>query len=136
MARVEVNGDLATSEATCAAVEAVTRQRGKTPVSVKYSLGFVVNRLPAPMINEVVFALAEGRATAQEIDEAMKLGGNPPIGPLALADLIGVDVQRAAMQVLDEGCKDSLYLPAPRLVELVEAGDLGRESGRGFYTYD
>jgi len=87
------------------------------------------------MINEAVFALSEGLATAQEIDDGMKLGCNHPIGPLALCDLIGVDVQLAVMQVLYEGFKDSKYRPAPLLVEMVEAGYLGRKTGRGFYTY-
>jgi 3-hydroxybutyryl-CoA dehydrogenase len=135
MQLVELIRGLATSDATYAAVEAVTKQLGKTPVKVKNSPGFVVNRMLCPMINEAVFALSEGLATAQEIDEAMKLGCNHPIGPLALCDLIGVDVQLAVMQVLYEGFKDSKYRPAPLLVEMVEAGYLGRKSGRGFYTY-
>jgi 3-hydroxybutyryl-CoA dehydrogenase len=135
MALVELIRGLATSDATYAAVEAVAKSLGKTPVKVKNSPGFVVNRLLCPMINEAVFALAEGLATAQEIDEAMKLGCNHPIGPLALADLIGVDVELAVMQVLYEGFKDSQYRPAPLLVEMVEAGYLGRKTGRGFYAY-
>jgi 3-hydroxybutyryl-CoA dehydrogenase len=135
MQLVELIRGLATSEATYAAVEAVAKQLGKTPVKVKNSPGFVVNRMLCPMINEAIFALSEGLATAQEIDDAMKLGCNHPIGPLALCDLIGVDVQLAVMQVLYEGFKDSKYRPAPLLVEMVEAGYLGRKSGRGFYTY-
>jgi 3-hydroxybutyryl-CoA dehydrogenase len=135
MQLVELIRGLATSEATYAAVEAVARQLGKTPVKVKNSPGFVVNRLLCPMINEAVFALSEGLATAQEIDDGMKLGCNHPIGPLALCDLIGVDVQLAVMQVLYEVFKDSKYRPAPLLVEMVEAGYLGRKTGRGFYTY-
>ena len=135
MALVELVRGLATADATCAAVEAVTKQLGKTPVKVRNSPGFVVNRLPCPMINEAIFALGEGLATAQEIDEAMKLGCNHPIGLLAIADLIGVDVELAVLQVLYEGFKDPKYRPAPLLVEMVEAGRLGRKSGRGFYSY-
>jgi 3-hydroxybutyryl-CoA dehydrogenase len=135
MALVELIRGLATSDATYASIEAVAKQLGKVPVQVKNSPGFVVNRMLCPMINEAVFALSEGLATAQEIDEAMKLGCNHPIGPLALCDLIGVDVELAVMQVLYEGFKDSKYRPAPLLVEMVEAGYLGRKAGRGFYTY-
>jgi len=135
MALVELIRGLQTSEETYASTEAVTKALGKSPVKVKNSPGFVVNRLLCPMINEAVFALAEGLATAQEIDDAMRLGCNHPIGPLALCDLIGVDVQLAVMQVLFEGFKDSKYRPAPLLVEMVEAGYLGRKTGRGFYSY-
>jgi 3-hydroxybutyryl-CoA dehydrogenase len=135
MALVELIRGLQTSEDTYAATEAVTKAVGKTPVQVKNSPGFVVNRLLCPMINEAVFALSEGLATPQQIDDAMRLGCNHPIGPLALCDLIGVDVQLAVMQVLFEGFKDSKYRPAPLLVEMVEAGYLGRKTGRGFYTY-
>jgi 3-hydroxybutyryl-CoA dehydrogenase len=135
MALVELIRGLQTSDATYAATEAVTKQLGKTPVQVKNSPGFVVNRMLCPMINEAIFALGEGLATAQEIDDAMRLGCNHPIGPLALCDLIGVDVQLAVMQVLFEGFKDSKYRPAPLLVEMVEAGYLGRKTGRGFYSY-
>ena len=135
MALVELIRGLQTSEDTYAATEALTKAVGKTPVQVKNSPGFVVNRLLCPMINEAVFALSEGLATPQQIDDAMRLGCNHPIGPLALCDLIGVDVQLAVMQVLFEGFKDSKYRPAPLLVEMVEAGYLGRKTGRGFYTY-
>lgn len=135
MALVELIRGLQTSEDTYAAVEAATKAVGKSPVQVKNSPGFVVNRLLCPMINEAVFALSEGIATPQQIDDAMRLGCNHPIGPLALCDLIGVDVQLAVMQVLFEGFKDSKYRPAPLLVEMVEAGYLGRKTGRGFYTY-
>lgn len=135
MQLVELIRGLATSEATYAAAEAVAKQLGKTPVKVKNSPGFVVNRMLCPMINEAIFAFAEGLATAQEIDDAMKLGCNHPISPLALCDLIGLDVQLAVMQVLYEGFKDSKYRPAPLLVEMVEAGYLGRKAGRGFYSY-
>jgi 3-hydroxybutyryl-CoA dehydrogenase len=135
MALVELIKGLQTSDETYAVAEAATKLVGKTPVKVKNSPGFVVNRLLCPMINEAVFALGEGLATAAEIDEAMKLGCNHPIGPLALCDLIGLDVELAVLQVLFEGFKDSKYRPAPLLVEMVEAGYLGRKTGRGFYTY-
>jgi 3-hydroxybutyryl-CoA dehydrogenase len=135
MALVELIKGLPTSDATYAAAEAIAKKIGKTPVKVKNSPGFVVNRMLCPMINEAVFALGEGLATAAEIDEAMKLGCNHPIGPLALCDLIGLDVELAVMQVLFEGFKDPKYRPAPLLVEMVEAGYLGRKTGRGFHTY-
>jgi 3-hydroxybutyryl-CoA dehydrogenase len=135
MGLVEIIRGLQTSDATYAAVEALTKRLGKTPVQVKSSPGFVVNRLLCPMINEAIFALGEGLATPQAIDDAMKLGCNHPIGPLALCDMIGLDVQLAVMQVLFEGFKDSKYRPAPLLVEMVEAGRLGRKTGRGFYSY-
>ncbi len=135
MALVELIRGLQTSDATYALAEELSRAVGKTPVQVKNSPGFVVNRLLCPMINEAIFALGEGLATAAEIDEAMKLGANHPIGPLALADLIGLDVQLAVMQVLFEGFKDPKYRPAPLLVEMVEAGYLGRKTGRGFFAY-
>jgi 3-hydroxybutyryl-CoA dehydrogenase len=135
MALVELIRGLQTADTTYAATEALTKRLGKTPVQVKNSPGFVVNRMLCPMINEAVFALGEGLATAQEIDDAMRLGCNHPIGPLALCDLIGVDVELAVMQVLFEGFKDSKYRPAPLLVEMVEAGYLGRKTGRGFFSY-
>jgi 3-hydroxybutyryl-CoA dehydrogenase len=135
MALVELIKGLQTSEATYAAAEALTKKVGKTPVKVKNSPGFVVNRMLCPMINEAIFALGEGLATAAEIDEAMKLGCNHPIGPLALCDLIGLDVELAVMQVLFEGFKDPKYRPAPLLVEMVEAGYLGRKVGKGFFSY-
>jgi 3-hydroxybutyryl-CoA dehydrogenase len=135
MQLVELIRGLATSDATYAAVEAITKKIGKAPVKVRNSPGFVVNRLLCPMINEAIFALGEGLATAAEIDEAMKLGCNHPIGPLALCDLIGLDVELAVLNVLFEGFKDPKYRPAPLLVEMVEAGYLGRKTGRGFFTY-
>ena len=135
MALVELICGLQTSNETYAAVEAVTPRIGKSPVQVKNSPGFVVNRMLCPMINEAIFALAEGLATPEQIDEAMKLGANHPIGPLALCDLIGLDVELAVMHVLFEGFKDPKYRPAPLLVEMVEAGYLGRKAGRGFFRY-
>ncbi|MCK0508947.1 3-hydroxybutyryl-CoA dehydrogenase [Aromatoleum anaerobium] len=135
MALVELIRGLQTSDATYAAVETLARAVGKTPVQVRNSPGFVVNRLLCPMINEAIFALGEGLASAAEIDEAMKLGCNHPIGPLALGDMIGLDVELAVMQVLFEGFKDPKYRPAPLLVEMVEAGYLGRKSGKGFFEY-
>jgi len=136
MALVELIRALQTSDETFAAVEALTKKIGKTPVQVRNSPGFVVNRMLCPMINEAIFALGEGLATAEQIDQAMKLGANHPIGPLALADLIGLDVELAVLQVLYEGFKDPKYRPAPLLVEMVEAGYLGRKTKRGFFRYD
>lgn len=135
MGLVELIRGLQTSDPTYARAAAAVQRVDKTAVRVKNSPGFVVNRLLCPMINEAVFALQEGLASAEEIDEAMKLGANHPIGPLALCDLIGLDVQLAVMQVLFEGFKDPKYRAAPLLVEMVEAGYLGRKSGRGFFSY-
>ena len=135
MALVELIRGLQTSDGTFAAVEAAAKKVGKTSVQVRNSPGFVVNRILCPMINEAIFALAEGLASAEQIDVAMKAGANHPIGPLALADLIGLDVELAVMQVLFEGFKDPKYRPAPLLVEMVEAGYLGRKTGRGFFVY-
>ena len=108
---------------------------GKTPIVVKNSPGFVVNRILCPMINEAVFALQEGLATAEEIDNGMKLGCSHPIGPLALADMVGLDVMLAVMEVFYRDFNDPKYRPALLLKEMVAAGHLGRKSGRGFYVY-
>ncbi len=136
MALVEVIRGLQTADATVAAAEAFARRLGKTPIVVRNSPGFAVNRVLCPMLNEAVFALQEGLASAQAIDDGMKLGCNHPIGPLALADMIGLDVLLAVMNVFYADFNDPKYRPAPLLKEMVAAGYLGRKSGRGFYRYD
>jgi 3-hydroxybutyryl-CoA dehydrogenase len=135
MALVELIRGLATSDATLATAHALSVALGKTPITVKNSPGFVVNRILCPMINEAIFCLQEGLATAEDIDNGMKLGTNHPIGPLALADMIGLDVMIAVMNVFYEGFNDPKYRPAPLLKEMVAAGYLGRKTGRGFYNY-
>lgn len=135
MALVELIRGLQTSDATMATADALTRRLGKAPITVRNAPGFVVNRILCPMINEAIFAYSEGLASAEEIDNGMKLGCNHPIGPLALADMIGLDVMLAVMKVFYEGFNDPKYRPAPLLKEMVDAGYLGRKSGRGFYTY-
>lgn len=135
MRLVEVVRSLQTSDATHDAVEALITRIGKTPITAKSSPGFVVNRLLLPMLNEAFFALAEGNAAASDIDDAMKLGCNHPIGPLALADLIGLDVLLAVMQTMHNEFGESKYRPAQLLREMVAAGYLGRKSGRGVYRY-
>lgn len=135
MALVEIIRGLQTADDTHARVEALAKALGKTPITVKNNPGFVVNRILCPMINEAIFVLAEGLASAEEIDAGMKLGCNQPIGPLALADMIGLDTMLAVMNVFYEGFNDSKYRPAPLLKEMVAAGYLGRKSGKGFYTY-
>jgi 3-hydroxybutyryl-CoA dehydrogenase len=135
MALVELIRGLQTSDATIAAADALARKLGKTPIVVKNSPGFVVNRILCPMLNEAVFALQEGLASAEAIDEGMKLGCNHPIGPLALCDMIGLDVLLAVMNVFYADFNDPKYRPAPLLREMVAAGWLGRKTGRGFYPY-
>ena len=135
MALVELIRGLATSDATITTAQELAKALGKTPITVKNSPGFVVNRILCPMINEAIFCLQEGLATAEDIDAGMKLGTNQPIGPLALADMIGLDILIAVMNVFYEGFNDPKYRPAPLLKEMVAAGYLGRKTGRGFYAY-
>ena len=135
MALVEIIRAVQTSDATFAATEELAKRVGKAPICVKNAPGFVVNRILCPMINEAIFVLAEGLATAEDIDNGMKLGTNQPIGPLALADMIGLDTMLSVMNVFYEGFNDSKYRPAPLLKEMVAAGYLGRKTGKGFYTY-
>ena len=135
MALVELIRGLLTSEDTHARAAEFIRHIGKTAVSVKNSPGFAVNRVLCPMINEAIFALQDGVASAADIDEGMKLGCNHPIGPLALADLVGLDTLLSVMEVFQRDYGDPKYRPAPLLREMVAAGLLGRKSGRGFYTY-
>lgn len=135
MALVEIIVGLQTSEATHATVKALSERLGKSPITVKNAPGFVVNRILVPMINEAFFVLAEGLASAEDIDAGMKLGCNQPIGPLALADMIGLDVCLAVMEVYLKEFGDSKYRPCPLLKEMVAAGRLGRKTGRGVYSY-
>ncbi len=135
MALVELIRGLQTDDATVEATTALAKRLGKTPIVVKNAPGFIVNRLLCPMLNEAVFVYAEGLASAQEIDDGMKLGCNHPLGPLALCDLIGLDVLLAVMEVFYRDFNDPKYRPAPLLKEMVAAGYLGRKSGRGFHTY-
>ncbi len=136
MKLVEVIRGLATSDATLATVLAVAETMGKTTVESRDMPGFIVNRVLMPYINEAVYALYEGIASVDDIDTAMKLGTNVPMGPLTLADFIGLDTCLAIMEVLHEGMGgDSKYRPCPLLRKYVEAGWLGRKSGRGFYAY-
>jgi 3-hydroxybutyryl-CoA dehydrogenase len=135
MALVEIIRGLQTSDATHEAVHALSVALGKSPITVKNAPGFVVNRILVPMINEAFFVLAEGLASPEDIDAGMRLGCNHPIGPLALADLIGLDVCLAVMEVYVAQYNDSKYRPCPLLKEMVAAGWLGRKTGRGVYTY-
>ncbi len=136
MALVELIRGLQTSDRTMAAARTVAERLGKTPIVVKNSPGFVVNRILCPMINEAIFALQEGLASAEDIDNGMRLGCNHPIGPLALADMIGLDVMLAVMNVFYADFNDPKYRPSPLLKEMVAAGYLGRKSKRGFYRYE
>jgi 3-hydroxybutyryl-CoA dehydrogenase len=135
MGLVEVVRGRETDDATVEAAVALAKRLDKVPVVVGDSPGFVVNRLLCPMLNEAVLVFGESVASARDIDEAMKLGCNHPIGPLALCDLIGIDVVLAVMEVFHREFKDPKYRPAPLLKEMVAAGHLGRKSGRGFYNY-
>jgi 3-hydroxybutyryl-CoA dehydrogenase len=135
MALVELTRGLQTDDATVEAAKALVKALGKTAIVAKNSPGFVVNRILCPMVNEAVFALQEGLASAADIDEAMKLGCGHQIGPLALADLIGLDVMLAVMEVFYRDFNDPKYRPALLLKEKVAAGHLGRKTGRGFFTY-
>ena len=135
MALVEIIRGLQTSDATHEAVQSMAKALGKTPITVKNAPGFVVNRILVPMINEAFFVLAEGLATPEDIDAGMKLGCNQPIGPLALADMVGLDVCLAVMDVYLSEFGDSKYRACPLLKEMVAAGRLGRKTGRGVYSY-
>lgn len=135
MELVEVIRGRETSDAACEAVMELAREMGKTPVEANDFPGFVANRILMPMLNEACYALMEGVAEAEAIDTVMKLGMNHPMGPLALADYIGLDTCLSIMEVLHHGFENEKYLPCPLLHEKVAAGHLGRKSGRGFYEY-
>jgi 3-hydroxybutyryl-CoA dehydrogenase len=135
MGLVEVIRGLQTSDATFEVVRGLALEVGKTPVEVRDAAGFVSNRVLMPMINEAIFAVMEGVATAEAVDEVFRLGMAHPMGPLALADFIGLDVCLDIMRVLEEGLGEDKYRPCPLLVRMVDAGWLGRKSGRGFYRY-
>jgi 3-hydroxybutyryl-CoA dehydrogenase len=136
MALVEVVRGMATSDATFASVRDLSIKLGKTPIEVNDAPGFVSNRVLMPLINEAAFAVMEGVATPEAVDQVFKLGMAHPMGPLTLADFIGIDVCLDIMRVLQEGFGDPKYRPCPLLVRMVDAGWLGRKSARGFYTYE
>lgn len=135
MKLIEVIRALQTSDETCTVIEDLAEKLGKTALLANDSPGFVANRILVPMINEAIFTLYEGVATAEAIDEIMKLGMNHPIGPLALADLVGLDVLLSIMRVLQNEIGDPKFRPCPLLIKMVDAGYLGRKAGRGFYEY-
>ena len=135
MALLELIRGLQTSDDTHAKAAEFAKRIGKVAVTAKNSPGFAVNRILCPMINEAIFALQEGIATAEDLDAGMKLGCNHPIGPLALADMIGLDTMLSVMEVFYTGFNDPKYRPAPLLKEMVDAGHLGRKTGQGFYSY-
>jgi 3-hydroxybutyryl-CoA dehydrogenase len=135
MALVEIVRGLATSGETCEVTRKLAESLGKTPVEVNDYPGFVSNRVLLPMINEAIYCVMEGVGSPEAIDKVMKLGMNHPIGPLALADLIGLDVCLSILEVLQSGLGDPKYRPCPLLRRMVDAGQLGRKSGQGFYTY-
>ncbi|MGZ8264635.1 MAG: 3-hydroxybutyryl-CoA dehydrogenase [Burkholderiales bacterium] len=135
MKLVEVIRAAQTSDGTCDAVKTLAQRVGKTPVEVRNSPGFVANRVLLPMLNEAVFCLYEGIASAEDIDQVMKLGMAHPMGPLALADLIGLDVCLSILEVLYQGFGDPKYRPCPLWREKVDARELGRKTGRGFFSY-
>ena len=135
MTLVEVVRGLATSDETYQSTKLLAESLGKTPVAVNDFPGFVSNRVLMPMINEAIYCVMEGAGTAEAVDSVMKLGMNHPMGPLTLADLIGLDVCLDIMEVLHDGFGDSKYRPCPLLRKMVDAGHLGRKTGRGFYKY-
>ena len=132
---VELIRGIETSDETAAAVRAAAERMGKTVAEAHDYPGFISNRILVPMINEAIFALGEGLGTPEDIDAAMKLGTNQPMGPLELADFIGLDVCLTILEVLQQGFRDPRYRPCPLLRRLVDAGHLGRKTGRGFYAY-
>ncbi|TVR96557.1 MAG: 3-hydroxybutyryl-CoA dehydrogenase [Rhodospirillales bacterium] len=136
MKLLEVIKALQTGDETCAVVEELGRKLGKIPITVKDSYGFVGNRILVPMLNEAINCLYEGLAEPAAIDEVMKLGMNHPMGPLALTDLIGLDIVLNVMETLYQGFEDPKYRPSPLLKQMVDAGYLGRKTGRGFYNYE
>jgi 3-hydroxybutyryl-CoA dehydrogenase len=135
MKLIEVIRALQTSDNTCTVIKDIAVKLGKTALMANDSPGFVANRILVPMINEAIFTLHEGIATAEAIDEIMKLGMNHPIGPLALADLVGLDVLLSILRVLQNEMGDPKFRPCPLLIQMVDAGYLGRKAGKGFYEY-
>ncbi len=135
MKLVEIIKGQATSEATFGVIKGLAEKMGKTPIAVNEAPGFAVNRILVPMINEAIFVLQEGIASAEDIDKGMVLGANHPIGPLALADLIGLETLLMVTENLYREFGDSKYRPCPLLRKLVRAGHFGRKTGQGFFTY-